>query len=148
MIHKDKQDKWFSSDPSPVYIEQIIWDSNNTADDGIWVIVKVKSKTDDQMSKGMNRSERKLEVECCTIARTLGLAAVKLEKNGNRGIPDYLFIKRGGRSLYVEFKRPGGGGVVSAEQRFWADFLGDSQVFVDSVGGFTNVIGEFFDLYI
>ncbi len=93
----------------------------------------------------MKREERKLEVECCTIARTLGLAAVKLEKNGNRGIPDYLFIKRGGRSLYVEFKRPGGGGVVSAEQRFWADFLGDSHVFVDSLGGFTNVISEFFD---
>ncbi len=95
----------------------------------------------------MKKEERKLEVECCNIARTLGLAAVKLEKNGNRGIPDYLFIKKGGRSLYVEFKRPGGGGVVSAEQRFWADFLGDSHVFVDSVGVFTDAIGEFFDLW-
>jgi hypothetical protein len=94
----------------------------------------------------MKREERKLEIECCTIARKFGLAAVKLEKNGNTGIPDYLFIKKGGRSLYVEFKRPGGG-VVSAEQRFWADFLGDSHVFVDSVGGFANVIGEFFDLW-
>ena len=94
----------------------------------------------------MKREERKLEVECCHIARTWGLAAVKLEKNGNKGIPDYLFIKKGGRSLYVEFKKPGGGGVVSAEQRFWADFLGGSHVFVDSVGGFANVIGEFFDL--
>lgn len=96
----------------------------------------------------MKREERKLEVECCTIARTLGLAAVKLEKNGNRGIPDYLFIKKGGESLYVEFKKPGGGGVVSAEQRFWADFLGDSHVFVDSVAEFSRVIGEFFNLYI
>ena len=91
----------------------------------------------------MKKEERKLEVECCTIARTLGLAAVKLGKNGNRGIPDYLFIKRGGRSLYVEFKKPGGGGVVSAEQRFWADFLGDSHVFVDSVGEFEKVIVDF-----
>ena len=96
----------------------------------------------------MKKEERKLEVECCTIARTFGLAAVKLEKNGNTGIPDYLFIKRGGRSLYVEFKKPGGGGVVSAEQRFWAEFLGYSHVFVDSVEEFSNVIGEFFDLYI
>ena len=95
----------------------------------------------------MKKEERKLEVECCTIARKFGLAAVKLEKNGNRGIPDYLFIKRGGRSLYVEFKKPGGGGVVSAEQRFWADFLGGSHVFVDSVGVFADVIGEFFDLW-
>ena len=132
MIYKDKHDKWFQ---------------NDTADDGVRVIVNVESKTDDQMSKGVNRSERKLEIECCTIARKLGLAAVKLEKNGNKGIPDYLFIKKGGRSLYVEFKRPGGGGVVSAEQRFWADFLGDSHVFVDSVGGFAKVIGEFFDLW-
>ena len=120
--------------------------SNGTADDGVLVRVKVKSKTDDQMSNGVNRSERKLEVECCTIARKLGLAAVKLEKNSNKGIPDYLFIKKGGRSLYVEFKRPGGGGVVSTEQRFWADFLGDSHVFVDSVDKFLLVIGEFFDL--
>jgi hypothetical protein len=95
----------------------------------------------------MKKEERKLEIECCTIARKFGLAAVKLEKNGNTGIPDYLFIKKGGRSLYVEFKRPGGGGVVSAEQRFWADFLGDSHVFVDSVVGFAKVIGEFFDLW-
>ena len=95
----------------------------------------------------MKKEERKLEVECCTIARTWGLAAVKLEKNGNRGIPDYLFIKKGGRSLYVEFKKPVGGGVVSAEQRFWADFLGGSHVFVDSVGGFTNVISGFFDVW-
>jgi hypothetical protein len=94
----------------------------------------------------MKREERKLEVECCTIARKFGLAAVKLEKNGNTGIPDYLFIKKGGRSLYVEFKRPGGGGVVSAEQRFWADFLGDSHVFVDSVEEFTSIIWGFFDL--
>ena len=94
----------------------------------------------------MKREERKLEVECCMIARKFGLAAVKLEKNGNKGIPDYLFIKRGGRSLYVEFKRPGGGGVVSPEQQFWADFLGDSHVFEDSVEEFANVIGEFFDL--
>ena len=91
----------------------------------------------------MNRSERKLEVECCNIARKFGLAAVKLEKNGNKGIPDYLFIKRGGRSLYVEFKKPGGGGVVSAEQQFWAVFLGDSHAFVDSVGEFEKVIVDF-----
>jgi hypothetical protein len=123
------------------------WFQNDTVDDGVRVIVNVESKTDDHMSKGVNRSERKLEIECCNIARKLGLAAVKLEKNGNTGIPDYLFIKKGGRSLYVEFKRPGGGGVVSAEQRFWADFLGDSHVFVDSVGGFANAIGEFFDLW-
>lgn len=95
----------------------------------------------------MKREERKLEVECCTIARTLGLAAVKLEKNGNTGIPDYLFIKKGGRSLYVEFKKPGGGGVVSAEQQFWADFLGDSHVFVDSVERFEDVIWAFFYLW-
>ena len=94
----------------------------------------------------MKKEERKLEVECCTIARTLGLAAVKLEKNGNKGIPDYLFVKKGGRSLYVEFKRPGGGGVVSAEQQFWADFLGDSHVFIDSVGEFAIVMWDFFDL--
>lgn len=89
-----------------------------------------------------NKAERELEVACCTIARQKGLAAVKLEKNGNKGIPDYQFIRRGGRSIFVEFKRPGGGGVISPEQQFWADFLGDSHFFVDSVERFLLVIKQ------
>ena len=37
--------------------------------------------------------------------------------------------------------------MVSAAQRFWADFLGDGHVFVDSVGGCEKVIGELFNLW-
>jgi len=93
-----------------------------------------------------SRSERLLEIECCNIARIRGLAAVKLEKNANKGIPDYLFIQGGGKVLFVEFKRPEGSGVASAEQLYWSQFLGGCHVFVDSVEEFSRVIGEFFDL--
>lgn len=86
------------------------------------------------------KPERQLEIACCTIARKIGLAAVKLEKNGNTGIPDYMFIRRGGRCVFVEFKRPGGGGVVSPEQQFWAEFLKPNHAFVDSVDDFLEVI--------
>ena len=91
-----------------------------------------------------SRSERLLEIECCNIARIRGLAAVKLEKNANKGIPDYLFVQRGGMALFVEFKRPEGSGVVSAEQLYWAEFLGGSHEFIDSVERFVEVVDAFF----
>ena len=90
------------------------------------------------------KKERKLEVECCNIARQNGLVAVKLEKNKHKGIPDYMFIREGGKCLFVEFKRPDGGGVVSEEQRFWAKFLGYSHRFIDSVEEFEWTIERYF----
>ena len=62
--------------------------------------------------------ERKLEIDCCTYARKKGIIAVKLEKNSHKGIPDYMFIAEGGATMFVEFKRPDGKGVVSDEQRY------------------------------
>lgn len=74
----------------------------------------------------MKRIESELEKKCCNYARKLGMAAVKLEKNGNKGIPDRLFIKNGGDVLFVEFKKndmcsP------SKEQLFWLNFIGEKQ---------------------
>ena len=93
----------------------------------------------------MKKSELILEQNCCNIARQNGLVAVKLEKNKHKGIPDYLFIQEGGKSLYVEFKRPDGGGVVSDEQRFWAKFLGKSHRFIDDEEHFEWVIERYFE---
>lgn len=95
------------------------------------------------MAKIKNK-EAALENECCRWARGLGLAAVKLEKNGNTGIPDCVIIAEGGRTLFVEFKRPDGRGVVSDEQRFWARFLGNGGVIVDNVWEFKEIVMEFF----
>lgn len=69
-----------------------------------------------------------------------------MEKNANKGIPDYLFIQGGGKALFVEFKRPEGSGVASAEQLYWSRFLGGCHRFIDSVEEFANVISEFFCL--
>ena len=88
------------------------------------------------------RTEYKLEQQCCKYARKNGIAAVKLE--GQNGIPDRLFIGQGGRCLFVEFKKPGGGGVVSQEQRFWLDFLGESAIVCDNFCTFVGKVKEVF----
>jgi hypothetical protein len=90
----------------------------------------------------MKRTEYKLEQQCCDYARIHGLAAVKLE--GQDGIPDRLFIGEGGRCLFVEFKKPGGGGVVSQEQSFWLNFLGENAIVCDNFHTFVGKVSEFF----
>jgi hypothetical protein len=97
------------------------------------------------MTKKHAKSELILEQDCCNIARQKGLVAVKLEKNKHKGIPDYMFIQEGGKCLFVEFKRPDGGGVVSGEQRFWAKFLGYSHRFIDDAEEFECVIERYFE---
>ena len=90
--------------------------------------------------------ERKLEIDCCTYARQKGIIAVKLEKNGHKGIPDYMFIAEGGITMFVEFKRPDGRGVVSNEQKYWAEFLGYSHKFIDNFEDFKKRLDGFFAL--
>lgn len=94
----------------------------------------------------MNKLEIKLESVCCHIARQKGLAAVKLEKNGHVGIPDREFMRRGGQSIYVEFKRPDGSGIVSPEQKVWAEFIGDSHFFCSSIEEFQQILEKVFRL--
>ena len=89
----------------------------------------------------MKRDEYELEQRCCDYARSHGIAAVKLE--GQEGIPDRLFIGKGGKCLFVEFKKPSGG-VVSKEQKFWLEFLGESGMTCDNFDDFVEVIKEFF----
>lgn len=45
-----------------------------------------------------------------------GYKAEKLERASERGFPDRTVFLPGGRTLFVEFKRPGGG-AVSPQQR-------------------------------
>jgi hypothetical protein len=100
----------------------------------------------DVRGQGGMGGERKLEVDCCTYARKRGIIAVKLEKNAHKGIPDYMFIAEGGTTMFVEFKRPDGKGVVSDEQRYWADFLGYSHRFIDNFEDFRKRLNDFFEL--
>lgn len=100
------------------------------------------------MNKKKNkRTEHELEQQCCDYARRHGLAAVKLQ--GQDGIPDRLFIGEGGKCLFIEFKKPGvedksGGGIVSQEQRFWLDFLGESAIVCDNFRTFVGKVEEVF----
>lgn len=68
----------------------------------------------------MKQDERKFENECRRIARSMGWVCAKLEKNGNTGIPDDLFISPDGSCYLVEFKKseteP-----LRTEQRVWFD---------------------------
>jgi len=89
----------------------------------------------------MKRDEYEFEQRCCDYARSHGIAAVKLE--GQEGIPDRLFIGKGGRCLFVEFKKPSGG-VVSKEQKFWLEFLGESGITCNNFDDFVEAIKEFF----
>lgn len=94
----------------------------------------------------MKKSEKKLENDCCQIARKKGLVAVKLEKNGHKGIPDRLFIKQGGQSIFVEFKRPDGNGIVAPEQKVWKEFIGDSHFFCSSIDEFQEILAKTFEV--
>ena len=89
----------------------------------------------------MKRDEYELEQRGCDYARSHGIAAVKLE--GQEGIPDRLFIGKGGKCLFVEFKKPTGG-IVSNEQKFWLEFLGENGIICNNFDDFANAIKEFF----
>ena len=104
---------------------------------------KNRVKQDGRVQGGVG-AERKLEIACCTYARKKGIIAVKLEKNAHKGIPDYMFIAEGGRAMFVEFKRPDGKGVISSEQKYWAEFLGYSHRFIDNFEDFRERLDEFF----
>lgn len=68
----------------------------------------------------MKQDERKFENECRRIARSMGWVCAKLEKNGNTGIPDDLFISPDGSCYLVEFKRSETER-LRTEQRVWFD---------------------------
>lgn len=53
----------------------------------------------------METREKILENQCSRMARAAGWTAVKLEKNGHKGIPDRLFLNPDGRYVLVEFKK-------------------------------------------
>lgn len=53
----------------------------------------------------MKQDELILERSCRELARRRGWVACKLEKNGNKGVPDDLFITPDEKCVLVEFKK-------------------------------------------
>ena len=64
--------------------------------------------------------ELELENKCRAYARTNGWVACKLEKNGNKGVPEDLFISPKEVCLLVEFKKDGKQ-KLRPEQRLWRE---------------------------
>ena len=88
-------------------------------------------------------TEKQLEQECCRIARKMGLMAMKIEKNNHTGAADRIIVKRGGISIFVEFKNPNGKGILSDEQKFVAEFIGENYHVIASKETFIERINEF-----
>lgn len=86
------------------------------------------------------RNEKDLEQECVKYAREAGVRVVKLERTGNDGIPDRMFVKKGGDVLFVEFKNPNGRGRLSESQKDWLDFIGVKAVVCSSFDRFKELI--------
>ena len=95
--------------------------------------------------KNRMKLEKQLEEKCCEYARQKGIVAVKLENVGMVGIPDRMFIKEGGKTLFVEFKSPNGKGVVSPEQKFWLKFLGGAGQVIDDIEEFKKLIDSIYN---
>lgn len=64
----------------------------------------------------MTVSEQKVEEALVRGVKRLGGRALKFVSPGTTGVPDRLVLLPGGRSRFVELKRPRGG-VLSARQR-------------------------------
>ena len=87
----------------------------------------------------MKHIETLIERECCNYARKLGIASIKLEKNGNKGVPDRLFIKEGGECFFVEFKRSAKE-KPSVEQVVWLEWIGsDKSAVIYDLDTFINL---------
>ena len=62
------------------------------------------------MGKPQYRKKLEADVEeaaCQRILLELGIFSVRLAKTSETGYPDRLFLLPRGRSLFIEFKRPG-----------------------------------------
>lgn len=89
----------------------------------------------------MKQDERKFENECRRIARSMGWVCAKLEKNGNTGIPDDLFISPDGICYLVEFKKSETER-LRTEQRVWFDRFPLLCLRVDTWDSFYKMIAD------
>lgn len=70
----------------------------------------------------MTQLEKDIEVKLCHKVKDLGGFCLKWVCPGWSGVPDRIVLLPGARIYFVETKRPKGG-VVSALQRKWREWL-------------------------
>ena len=91
------------------------------------------------MKRTLKDKEKELERQCVQLARRHGWDAWKNENNGNKGIPDYSFLK-GGRFVMVEFKRSAAAR-IRPEQLTWAARHPETVFFCHDIETFTKILG-------
>ena len=67
--------------------------------------------------------ESAFEQSICRYIKNLGGKAYKWVSPGTRGVPDRIAILPGGRIIFIEVKRPGLSGGLSAQQKKVAEKL-------------------------
>lgn len=82
--------------------------------------------------------EREMERKCVQLARRHGWDCWKNENNGNKGIPDYSFLK-GGRFLLVEFKSSAAAR-IRPEQRTWQARHPETVHFCHDIESFIKIL--------
>lgn len=60
--------------------------------------------------------ENILQAKILTLAKKFGILINKIESKSRKGFPDLICIKNG-VVIFIEVKRPGGGGRLSAHQK-------------------------------
>lgn len=95
------------------------------------------------MAPRRNTLETTVEAAACVLLeRDYGCICVKA---GYRGWPDRLVLLGGGRHLWLEFKRPGGGSLTPAQRRVIPMLVGphaETVVCVRSVAQAVNAVQE------
>lgn len=89
----------------------------------------------------MMLEELELENKCRAYARTNGWVACKLEKNGNKGVPDDLFISPKEVCLLVEFKKDGKQ-KLRPEQRLWRERFPHIVHVISDFGAFAALLSS------
>lgn len=87
----------------------------------------------------MQHEELTLERRCRAYARANGWVCCKLEKNGNKGVPDDLFITPDEKCVLVEFKKDERQ-KLRPEQRIWRERFPNLVHVVCSFSAFENLM--------
>ncbi|MBO7541932.1 MAG: hypothetical protein J6T33_09765 [Bacteroidales bacterium] len=120
-------------------------------ENGGWVNPETTQKLKEKLPKNTNEfakalreidgimKEKEIERQCVQLARRHGWDAWKNENNGNKGIPDYSFLKDG-HFIMVEFKRSATAH-VRPEQLTWQARHPETVFFCHDLETFTKILG-------
>ena len=89
----------------------------------------------------MKKEELELERKCRAYARARGWVCCKLEKNGNKGVPDDLLISPNQNCILIEFKKDEKQ-KARPEQEVWLNRFSKISYLIGTFERFEEVIEE------